>query len=138
VEAIRFVRAGASGKRSTTMGRLLPSLFLAILLPVLDLAGSARAQGEAAEPLCAPGQDCAEVAHWGAWGLIILGLMCFIVWLEPRRRAVEEESMLHRIPMLQVLQRRLEKERAGWRRFQWPILGAFFIALGAATLAGWR
>ncbi len=120
------------------MGRRPPNLFWGILPLILALVSPARAQDETAQSLCPPGQDCAEVAHWGAWGLIVLGLSFFIVWLEPPRREAGEESALHRIPMMQSFQRRLEKERTGWRRFQWPVLGAFFIGLGAATLFGWR
>ena len=121
------------------MRSLLAIAALASFLIGLILAPGAWAQNQPPEPLCAPGQDCTEAARWGAWGLIFLGIMCFVVWLEPPRRSSEgEASALHRIPMLGVLQRRLDKERTGWRRFQWPVLGAFFIALGAATLAGWR
>jgi hypothetical protein len=119
-----------------------PLLLFAMLIAVLAGASPeawAQATVELPCPQASEGTDCAEVTRWGAWGLIFLGLMCFVVWLEPPRRSSEgEESALHRIPMLGVLQRRLDKERIGWRRFQWPVLGAFFIALGAATLAGWR
>ncbi len=119
------------------MRSLLAIAALAGFLIGLILAPDAWAQNQLPEPLCAPGQDCTEAARWGAWGLIFLGIMCFVVWLEPPRRSSEgEESALHRIPMLGVLQRRLERELTGWRRFQWPVLGAFFIAVGVATLAG--
>ncbi len=121
------------------MRSLLAIAALAGFLIGLILAPDSWAQTQPPEPLCAPGQDCTEAARWGAWGLIFLGIMCFVVGLGPPRRSSEgEESALHRIPMLGVLQRRLDKERTGWRRFQWPVLGAFFIILGAATLAGWR
>ncbi len=121
------------------MRRFLAIILLAGFLIGLMLAPDAWGQGAAPEPLCAPDQDCAEIVRWGGWGLIILGLLFFVVWLEPRRRSAEgEQTTLTRIPMLQAFQRRIDKELAGWRRFQWPVLGALFIALGAATLAGWR
>ncbi len=114
-------------------------IVLAGLLAGLALASPAGAQGEAAVPACPPGEDCAEVLLWGAWGLIFLGAIFFAVWFVPPRSQSEAgESKIHRIPMMQVLQRRIEKELTGWRRFQWPLLGAFFILLGVATLAGWR
>ena len=119
------------------MRSLLAIVPLVGFLIGLTLAPDARAQNQPPEPLCAPGQDCTEAARWGAWGLIFLGIMCFVVWLEPPRRSSEgEESARHRIPTLRVLQRRLERELTGWRRFQWPVLGVFFIAVGVATLAG--
>ncbi len=114
-------------------------LLASVAVLLFAAASRVRAQGESGEAACPPGQDCAEAAHWGAWGLVVLGLIFFAVWFVPPRRESEEEaSLLDRVPMMQTLQRRIEKELTGWRRFQWPLLGAFFILLGVATLAGWR
>lgn len=121
------------------MGRLLPNLFAVILMPVLAPLSGARAQDRAAEPACEPGQVCVQATHWGAWGLIALGLVFLAVWLMPsRRRSEEEESALGRMPMLRALQSRIDKEMTGWHRYQWLVLGLFFVALGVATLFGWR
>jgi HAMP domain-containing protein len=103
------------------------------------LLSGAWAQTPGREPSCPPGEDCAEVVLWGAWGLIFLGVIFFAVWFVPPRRQSEAGKIsIDRIPMMQALQRRIEKELTGWRRFQWPLLGAFFILLGVATLVGWR
>ena len=114
-------------------------IVLAGLLTGTVLVPDAWAQGEAAEPLCPAGEDCAEVARWGARGLIFLGLIFLAVWFVPPPQATgEKKGGVGGIPVVQALQRRIEKELTGWRRYQWPVLGVFFIALGLATLAGWR
>lgn len=114
------------------------------LLAVL-IAGSflgagfgAWAQGGATSAACAPGQDCAPVTVWGAWGMIAIGLVFFLVWLMPSQQVSEEGSAAGALTMMQRLQKRIDREMTGWRRFQWPVLGLFFIGVGIAYLAGWR
>ena len=41
------------------------------------------------------------------------------------------------LPIMGALQRRIDKELSGWRRFQWPVIGLSFMALGCAFLFGW-
>ena len=31
----------------------------------------------------------------------------------------------------------MKNRLTGWRRFQWPVIGLFFMALGFAFLFGW-
>jgi hypothetical protein len=104
-------------------------------------ATAAPAWAQLGGTTCEPGVDCPEAAsRWGAWGLIGLGLMFFALWLMPVRLRDEEEEQTgwSRVALLRTLQRRFEKERAGWRNLQWPVLGAFFLILGFAYLLGWR
>lgn len=113
--------------------------FLCVIWLAIGAAGPARAQFGGIT--CEPGIDCPEAAtQWGAWGLIALGLMFFALWLMPVRLRDEEEGRSggSRLALLRILQRRFEKERTGWRNLQWPVLGAFFVILGIAYLAGWR
>ena len=121
------------------MLRLIFPIFVALSLALVLAEGAgaeAWAQGEVA---CAPGETCAAASPYGAWAMIALGLLFFAVWLMPRRRKSEEEdSSLGGFPMLQVLQRRIDRELTGWRRHQWPVLGLFFVGLGVAYLFGWR
>ena len=101
------------------------------------LAARARAQAGDNQDACPPGEVCGEVATMGAWGLIVLGLLFWLVALLPFRRAGEAGEG-QGISLLTRLQMRIEKETTGWRRLQWPLLGLFFITLGVATLVGWR
>lgn len=89
---------------------------------------------------CTPGEACADVTRWGAWGLIMLGLLFFAVGLMPARlQSLEEEQTgWNRASLVRMLQKRMETEQSGWRRLQWPVLGVFFTGLGLATLLGWR
>lgn len=91
-----------------------------------------------AQETCAGGEPCGEAVRWGAWGLIILGLMFFAVWMMPPPRRREDEVGNAGLPLIRLLQARIQKEMTGWRRWQWPVLGLFFLGLGIATLAGWR
>ncbi len=117
------------------MSRLIFPIFVALVLAG-GAGPEAWAQGEAA---CAPGETCAAASPYGAWAMIALGLMFFAIWLMPRSRESEDGySPLGGIPMLQGLQRRIDRELTGWRRHQWPVLGLFFVGLGLATLFGWR
>ena len=117
---------------------------LRLIFPILILVALAGGAGpdawaQGAPAACAPGETCAAASPYGAWAMIALGLMFFAVWLMPRRRKSEEEdSSLGGFPMLQVLQRRIDRELTGWRRHQWPVLGLFFVGLGLAYLFGWR
>jgi len=90
---------------------------------------------------CALGEACAEATHWGAWGLIGMGVAFFVVGVLPARHGLAKGSGATRgggLQLLRMLHVRIEKELTGWRRLQWPALGVLFVALGVATLAGWR
>lgn len=89
---------------------------------------------------CASGETCADATRWGAWGLIILGLLFFAISVMPARlQSLEEEQTgWNRASLVRMLQKRIETEQTGWRRLQWPVLGVFFVGLGLATLLGWR
>ncbi len=92
----------------------------------------------AQEAACPEGERCGEAFQWGAWGLIALGLLFFAVWLLPAPGSREDEAGNAGLPLMRLLQARIRKETTGWRRWQWPLLGLFFLGLGIATLAGWR
>ena len=111
------------------------SIFLALLLMALAAAApEAWAQAE----LPCKGADCPEVARKGAWGLIVLGAMFFGIWFMPPRRSSEKGvGFMDSLPIMGALQRRIDKELTGWRRFQWPLIGLFFMSLGGAFLFGW-
>lgn len=113
---------------------------VAIWLASLPGLGPVWAQGGSAGEACPPGEVCEAAGRAGAWGLIALGLMFFVVGLMPARLKSDDEEQpgFTRLPILRLLQARLEKERTGWRRFQWPVLGVFFTGLGIVMLAGWR
>jgi hypothetical protein len=113
---------------------------LAVLLTGSFLGAGFRAwaQSDAVSDACAPPADCAPATEWGAWGMIAIGLVFFLVWLMPPRQDSEEESAAGSITMMARMQKRIDREMTGWRRFQWPVLGLFFIGLGIAYLAGWR
>ena len=70
---------------------------------------------------------------WGAWGLIAMGVLFFLITVMPYR-APEDGGGL---PLLRGLQARMETETTGWRRWQWPLIGLFFVGLGSAMLLGW-
>ena len=91
-----------------------------------------------AQETCADGAPCAAATQWGAWGLIAIGLAFIAVWLMPAPGRREDEVGNAGLPLMRLLQARIQKELTGWRRWQWPVLGTFFIGLGVATLAGWR
>ncbi len=79
-----------------------------------------------------------EVADRGGWGLIFLGALFFSLWFMPPRASSEKgRGFMDSLPMMGALQRRLDQELSGWRRFQWPLIGLAFMALGAAFLFGW-
>ena len=83
----------------------------------------------------------AAVARWGGWAMVAAGMVFFAVWLMPSGPKDEDGDAADwttRVPMLQGLQRRIDRELSGWRRLQWPVLGLFFGGLGVATLMGWR
>jgi hypothetical protein len=114
-----------------------------IRFAVLSFAGLAMAFAAPAwgqgEDDCAVAADCVGGAGWGAWGMIGLGLLFLAVGaLPPPRRREDEVGNTGGLSLLRLLQARMEKETTGWRRWQWPVLGLFFIGLGAATLVGWR
>lgn len=111
--------------------------FLAFFLWLAPFAAYAQAPGEQGGDTGPPAELPGEVATLGAWGLIVLGLLFWLVALLPYR-APGEAGEGQGFPLLRVLQKRMEKETTGWRRLQWPILGLAFIALGVATLLEWR
>lgn len=119
-----------------------PVLALVVLLVVVLAAAPPEVWAQAvAEVSCDPASgdaDCPEATRSGAWGLIFLGAIFFAVWFMPPRRNAERGSgFMDSLPMLGTLQRRIDKELTGWRRFQWPMIGLFFMALGVAFLFGW-
>ncbi|MFQ5775742.1 MAG: hypothetical protein ACE5GS_14570 [Kiloniellaceae bacterium] len=118
-------------------------LVLPLVLAATELllgSAAALAQGEPVGAACPPGEVCGT-ARLGGWAMIAVGLVFFAVWLMPARPESaegEQSGWTTRVPMLQVLQKRMDKELSGWRRLQWPIVGLFFTALGVATIMGWR
>ena len=107
------------------------------MLYALLAGASPEAWAQAAAELPCEGEDCAEAARVGGWGLIFLGALFFSLWfMPPRANSEKGRGFMDSLPMMGTLQRRLDKELSGWRRFQWPVLGVFFIAVGVATLAG--
>ncbi len=111
-----------------------------LLLVVLAAPPEVWAQATAELP-CAPDSgdaDCPEAAGRGGWGLIFLGALFFSLWFMPPRAESENgRGFMDSLPMMGTLQRRLDKELSGWRRFQWPLIGLSFMALGVAFLFGW-
>ena len=117
-------------------------LALFVLLVVALAAAPPEAWAQAAAELscdqASGGADCPEVARSGGWGLIILGAIFFAVWFMPPRRTSEKGAgFMDSLPIMGALQRRIDKELTGWRRFQWPLIGLAFMALGVAFLVGW-
>ncbi len=122
--------------------RSLPAIIaLAGFLIGLVLAPEAWAQAPPPEPACAQasgGVDCPEVTRRGGWGLIVLGAIFFAVWFMPPRADSEKgRGFMDSLPIMGTLQRRIDKELSGWRRFQWPLIGLSFMSLGLAFLFGW-
>ena len=118
------------------------SLICFILLLVVLAAAPPEAWAQASAELpCAPasgGVDCPEAVRRGAWGLIFLGAIFFAVWfMPPRSNSKEGRGFMDSLPIMGALQRRIDKELSGWRRFQWPLIGLFFMSLGLAFLFGW-
>ncbi len=115
----------------------MPRPLIVLAMFVVSLAAAAPEAWAQAELRC-EGADCAEAARSGGWGLIFLGAIFFAVWFMPPRRTSEKGTgFMDSLPMLGTLQRRIDKELTGWRRFQWPLIGLFFMALGCAFLFGW-
>ena len=118
---------------------MLPALPAGALLAGALLAGlSPEAWAQGAADLPCEGEDCAEAARLGGWGLIFLGVLFFSLWfMPPRRRQEGGGGFMDSLPMMGALQRRIDKELTGWRRFQWPLIGLLFMSLGVAFLFGW-
>ena len=71
-------------------------------------------------------------------GLGFLGALFFSLWfMPPRAKSKKGGGFMDSLPMMGALQRRIDKELTGWRRFQWPLIGLFFMSLGVAFLFGW-
>ncbi len=117
---------------------LAPLVLLIVVLAATAPEAWAQAAAELSCDQASGAADCPEAAGSGAWGLIILGAIFFAIWFMPPRRTSEQGSrFMDSLPMLGTLQRRIDKELTGWRRFQWPVIGLFFMALGFAFLFGW-
>ncbi len=127
-------------------------LFLFAMLIVLLAAASPEAWAQAAAELpCARdsgaqdsggedsgAKDCVEATRLGGWGLIFLGATFFAMWFMPPRADSEKGvGFMDSLPIMGTLQRRIDKELTGWRRFQWPLIGLSFMSLGFAFLFGW-
>ena len=98
-------------------------------------AHEGHAHEDIATGACPPGEVCDQAATLGAWGMIGLGVLFWLIALIPNQGPDEAEQA--RGPtLLSGLQARIDKESTGWRRLQWPILGFGMIALGVATLIG--
>jgi hypothetical protein len=103
------------------------------------LGSVAALAAEGGPEVCPPGEACTRATEMGSWGLIAIGLLFLLVALMPSKPGGKDgEAPKTKIPFLNMLQVRIEKETTGWRRLQWPILGIAFIALGVATLLQWR
>jgi hypothetical protein len=107
-------------------------LYLAALWAAFALPAWAQ------DAACPGGEPCNEELRWGAWGMIGLGLLFFAVWFIPNQPPREDESGNTSLPLIGRLQVRIQQELTGWRRWQWPLLGIFFIGIGIASLSGWR
>ena len=117
---------------------MLRPLFLFAMLTLLLFAAPPEAWAQGAATLPCEGADCAEGRRLGGWGLIFLGVLFFSIWfMPPRRRPEGGGGFMDSLPMMGALQRRIDKELTGWRRFQWPLIGLSFMLLGAAFLFGW-
>ncbi len=109
-------------------------LFLFVLLLAAPPEVWAQASGE----LPCEGGDCPEMAGRGAWGLIVMGVLFFAIWfMPPRAKSEKGVGFMDSLPVMGTLQRRLDQELSGWRRFQWPLIGLCFMLLGLAFLLGW-
>ena len=117
----------------------MPRIYIFLVL-LFTASPDAWAQS-VAELTCAQDSGrvgCPEMARRGAWGLIFLGAMFFAIWFMPPRRTSEKGvGFMDSLPIMGALQRRIDKELTGWRRFQWPLIGLFFLWLGFAFLFGW-
>ncbi|MHA1151263.1 MAG: hypothetical protein ACTSQ7_01120 [Alphaproteobacteria bacterium] len=112
-------------------------VFLTLLIAMLA-ATPPEVWAQAAGELPCEGGDCPEMAGRGAWGLIVLGAMFFAIWfIPPRAKSEKGAGFMDSMPIMGALQRRMDKELSGWRRFQWPLIGLSFMALGFAFLFGW-
>jgi hypothetical protein len=104
----------------------------------LGLAVGPEAWAQATAELPCEAADCPEATRRGAWGLIVLGALFFALWfMPPRANSEKGVGFMDSLPMMGALQRRIDKELTGWRRFQWPLIGLSFMALGVAFLFGW-
>ena len=103
-------------------------------------AHEAGAQG-GGEGRCAEdggGEDGVGAARVGGGSLVVLGAVFVAVWfMPPRANAERGVGCMDSLPVMGALQRRIDKELTGWRRFQWPLIGLSFMLLGFAFLFGW-
>ena len=117
-----------------------PLLFAILVALLAGASPEAWAQATGELP-CVPdsgGAGCPEMAGRGGWGLIFLGALFFSLWFMPPRADSEKgRGFMDSLPIMGTLQRRIDKELSGWRRFQWPLIGLSFMSLGLAFLFGW-
>ncbi len=115
----------------------MPRLLFSLVLLIAALAAAPPEVWAQAEPLC-EGVDCPEEVSRGGWGLIFLGALFFSLWfMPPRAQSEKGRGIMDSLPVMGALQRRMDKELSGWRRFQWPLIGLSFMALGFAFMFGW-
>ena len=106
-----------------------------MLVPITAVLAGVEVRAQEGDAACTLAGGCEQAYTWGAWGMIALGLMFFAIGFLPAPANDEaEEPGRTRIPMLRMLQKRIEKEQTGWRRLQWPVLGAFFVGVGLVYL----
>ncbi len=117
----------------------MPRILISFLLLLVVLtAAPPEAWAQATAELSCEGVDCPEATRRGAWGLIFLGVLFFALWfMPPRADSGKGRGFMDSLPMMGALQRRIDKELTGWRRFQWPLIGLSFMSLGFAFLFGW-
>jgi len=92
----------------------------------------------AQEAACPDGEACGDARRLGAWGLIVIGVLFFSVWFIPGQQSADGKTENQGLPLIGILQERIRKETTGWRRWQWPLLGIFFMGIGIASLSGWH
>lgn len=107
-------------------------VFLAALSPALAVPVWAQ------EAACPEGEPCGEALRLGAWGLIAIGLLFLTLWFRPKPKPGQDEAGKLGLPGMGFLQVLIRRETTGWRRWQWPVMGLFFIGLGLAFLSGGR
>lgn len=112
------------------------ALFARVLLTALSASLAVPAWAQ--EAACPDGEPCDEALRLGAWGLIAIGLLFLTLWFRPKPRPSENEAGQVGLPGMGFLQVLIRRETTGWRRWQWPVMGIFFIGLGLAFLWGGR
>ena len=115
---------------------MLRPVFARVFLAVLSSAFAVPARAQ--EAACPDGEPCDASMRLGAWGLIALGLLFLTLWFRPKPRPSEDEAGKIGFPGMGFLQVLIRRETTGWRRWQWLVMGLFFIGLGLVFLWGGR